>query len=934
MRVLRSREIVSVETTPKTKTKTQKTRQKHSLEPSTPAQNKEPSALSSSRSPNTDPPSNSPAVSMGSGPDSASLSGSMRRRSLRLASKTAEPDEVLGQNPAEGGPRRSGDSGEDVQVSKGNEEAVDDGVLGIAVNNERDFTLFGKKFRVFENGDEDRGPGESLDEHGLGSGSGNSGKRKLGIDINSMPSECAEDGEGRKGFLNLRSGKKVAKKGVEGVDKEREVIDLGDFGEDSPERGEKQKGELANHGVLSNCVDLDVLDLERDIGSFDVNVVEGGSAESINEREMVGGNRKGKRKMSFGCEEGGNVIENLEEAPIAIGNDTHHGRRRFSSKEKGKGKLVEDPMVANINSDDKMGLELGLGLGLEVEMESEVKISVNSVVSNAISTEENVVSDAILPVDNVEVSNAISFLANVAIAEGEARNSNTRVINNSTRYMERFRDIAKQNATRFALFDREEEENDEIPAEDVDETDFEDWPGPFSTALKIIKDRERRNLPAGSSLSVGSKPAQLVWTPKKSEERELLKRRVPSLTELSSMCLAKNADSIVSLEIIPDWLKHRMSKLLCDSRRMDGQFFRLLVQGSPMEVRLRDCSWLTEEEFTKSLENFDPSNLVVLQLDQCGRCLPDYILVSTLAQSANNLPALITLSLRGACRLSDVGLKSLVSSAPALRSLNISQCSLLTSSSIDTLANSLGSILRELYLDDCQGIDAMLMLPALKKLEQLEVLSLAGVENVCDKFILEFIGSRGYNMKELILTDCVKVTDSSLKIIAETCSGLLSIDLRNLCKLTDSSLVYLANGCRTIQRLRLCRNSFSDKSIAAFLESSGECLEELSLNNIKKVGCHTALSIGRRLRKLNSLDLSWCRNLTDNELGFIVDSCLSLRVLKLFGCTQITDVFLDGHSNPDVQIIGLRMSPVLDNDLWANPYAAPLRYSSVPSFYL
>lgn len=45
---------------------------------------------------------------------------------------------------------------------------------------------------------------------------------------------------------------------------------------------------------------------------------------------------------------------------------------------------------------------------------------------------------------------------------------------------------------------------------------------------------------------------------------------------------------------------------------------------------------------------------------------------------------------------------------------------------------------------------------------------------------------------------------------------------------------------------------------------------------------------------------------------------------------QITDIFLDGHSNPDVQIIGLKMSPVLDNDLWATPNDAPLRYSIVP----
>lgn len=55
-----------------------------------------------------------------------------------------------------------------------------------------------------------------------------------------------------------------------------------------------------------------------------------------------------------------------------------------------------------------------------------------------------------------------------------------------------------------------------------------------------------------------------------------------------------------------------------------------------------------------------------------------------------------------------------------------------------------------------------------------------------------------------------------------------------------------------------------------------------------QVSHNTAISLARRSRMLHTLDLSWCRNLTDEAIGFIVDSCLSLRVLKLFGCTQVS----------------------------------------------
>lgn len=146
----------------------------------------------------------------------------------------------------------------------------------------------------------------------------------------------------------------------------------------------------------------------------------------------------------------------------------------------------------------------------------------------------------------------------------------------------------------------------------------------------------------------------------------------------------------------------------------------------------------------------------MLQLDNSGRCLADYSLTTTLARSPQCLSALISLSLRDAYRLSDAGLSVLVSSVPALRSINLSRCSL-TSNGICHLASSLGSVLKELYLDDCYWIDAMVMLPALLKIDNLEVLSLAGIETVSDYFIREFSTVRGHNMKELVLANCTYV---------------------------------------------------------------------------------------------------------------------------------------------------------------------------------
>ncbi|KAF3341289.1 F-box/LRR-repeat protein 4 [Carex littledalei] len=278
-----------------------------------------------------------------------------------------------------------------------------------------------------------------------------------------------------------------------------------------------------------------------------------------------------------------------------------------------------------------------------------------------------------------------------------------------------------------------------------------------------------------------------------------------------------------------------------------------------------------------------------LQLDLCGRCLPDYILRASLASAPNSLPSLTKLSLKGAYSLSDDGLAAIISSAPLLSSLNLCQCSLLTSEGITYLADNLGPALRELYIDNCQNVCAMSILPSLKKANCLEVLSMAGISSVSNKFVRELIPVCGSTIKELNFAGCSKLTASAIKIIGENCPQLLVLDIRNLTRLKDVALGHLANGCRAINRLLLRRSSFSDEAIAAFVETSGTNLIELSLNNIDKVGHQTATAISRRCCMcLQKLDLSFCRRMSDQALGLVV-----------------TDLFLKGHSNSSVEIVGL-----------------------------
>ncbi|KAJ6743355.1 hypothetical protein OIU85_017325 [Salix viminalis] len=488
------------------------------------------------------------------------------------------------------------------------------------------------------------------------------------------------------------------------------------------------------------------------------------------------------------------------------------------------------------------------------------------------------------------------------------------------------REIARNVAPRFAHLGPQEQmkqhKETKVKLREVD-VELDDSQSPFSLALEAIK--MRQTVRKGSLTGLSESFFKRV--PAKAEDCNALKRDVPTLLDLSLKALAKNADAIVSLEHVPDKLRHRLSHLVSDCGVVDAHFVELLARGSPTEIRLRNISRLTEEEFAKIFSVCDTKDLTVLQLDLCGRCMPDYILRDTLARSSHRLPSLATISLKGAHRLTDIGLTQLAVSAPALQSINLSQCSLLTSQGISDFVSCFESTLRELYIDDCQNIDATIILPALKKLKCLEVLSVAGIETVCDNFVIGLVKACGINMKELGFANCVQLTDISLQIVGKNCPNLCALDLSYLHNLTDSALKHLANGCQSIRRLKLRRNDFSDEAISAFLEVSGQSLDTLSVNNIHRVAHNTAISIAKCSRNLVSLDLSWCRKLSDEALGMIVDCCLSLKLLKLFGCTQITEAFLNGHSNSRVRIIGCKTGPVLEHLDALEPQENPLRYS-------
>ena len=95
-----------------------------------------------------------------------------------------------------------------------------------------------------------------------------------------------------------------------------------------------------------------------------------------------------------------------------------------------------------------------------------------------------------------------------------------------------------------------------------------------------------------------------------------------------------------------------------------------------------------------------------------------------------------------------------------------------------------------------------------------------------------------------------------------------------------------------------------DAHLAQLLANGSE-FTHLSLRRMPGAGNKTCVAIAGSLgASLAELDLSFSRGVNSSGLGLIADSCKRLSALSIWGCSQITRRFYDGHSNDDLKILG------------------------------
>ncbi|XP_783241.3 dynein regulatory complex subunit 6 isoform X2 [Strongylocentrotus purpuratus] len=195
--------------------------------------------------------------------------------------------------------------------------------------------------------------------------------------------------------------------------------------------------------------------------------------------------------------------------------------------------------------------------------------------------------------------------------------------------------------------------------------------------------------------------------------------------------------------------------------------------------------------------------------------------------------------------------------------------------------------LRHIYVSDCPRItDAALK--SLATCRNINVLNVADCIRISDNGVRNLVeGPSGPKLREMNLTNCVRVTDVSIMKITQKCYSLVYGSFCFSEHITDAGAEMLGN-MPALSSLDISGCNITDTGLGAL----GNCYH---LRDVVLSECHQITDLGiqkfaQQCRDLDRLDISHCLQLTDQAIKNLAFCCRKLSFLNIAGCSQLSDM--------------------------------------------
>ncbi|XP_072137462.1 F-box/LRR-repeat protein 17 isoform X2 [Mobula birostris] len=225
----------------------------------------------------------------------------------------------------------------------------------------------------------------------------------------------------------------------------------------------------------------------------------------------------------------------------------------------------------------------------------------------------------------------------------------------------------------------------------------------------------------------------------------------------------------------------------------------------------------------------------------------------------------------------------------------------------------------QINISDCRnisdtGVSSIAMQsPGLQKYiayrcKQLSDISLIAIACHCPFLQKVHVG----NQDKLTDESLKQVTDKSVKTFAEHCpllqyvgfmgcsvtsqgvihltrlKDLISLDLRHITELNNETVIEVVKRCKKLSALNLCLNWSINDSCVEFIAKEGKSLKELYLVSCK-ITDYALIAIGQYSATIETVDVGWCKEITDKGATQISQTSKSLRYLGLMRCDKVNE---------------------------------------------
>lgn len=471
-------------------------------------------------------------------------------------------------------------------------------------------------------------------------------------------------------------------------------------------------------------------------------------------------------------------------------------------------------------------------------------------------------------------------------------------------------EVARKRAAHFATFDTGGEDEGGNRENDVHVGgEHARSLGPWSTAVQLADarseakaKREEKIMNSGRDTKTKGTYAYEGWKP----SRDPLSGprhgdSVEKLKDVSLGLVTRLIEYVESLWGIPDDVRSQLADEVCKRRCMTPDAFRLFTKHVNSWLSVPDCSGIEEDVFLEGLlQALESSSLQTLHMGLCGRGMTDAVAKSLTEEAC--LSRLTHLVLGGAYRLTDAGCLMLLEKAHELQIFGIPKCSRIEGRVVEMLPEVAPKI-HSLDISWCCGIPRNCLSAACRRLDQLESISLDGIIDFNDDLVMSGALDGLKGLKRLSVAHCTGLSDDGLERISLHHPKLDTIVLDH-CSISSKGIIEMGKNCPNLMSVSLKRCASVHDDAVAQLAQHCE-IQKLNLNGLKRLtGAAIDALVAYRKKSLESLDVSWCRLISEEALGYLCDSCTFLGTLYVWGCSHLSKKFLFGHSNESLKIIG------------------------------